>query len=78
MQRFAECPFWKLILKQTGSLYRKTYTERRNNQMDTVLLVFVGAMCVMLGMRVYHSEEQNRIFTKYPIKVTDVKKYNHG
>ena len=44
--------------------------------METVVLVFVGVMCLMLGVRVYGAEEQNKIFTKYPVKVTDVKKYN--
>lgn len=46
--------------------------------MDTMIMVFVGVMCLMLGMRVYNAEEQNKIFTKYPIKVKDVKKYNHA
>lgn len=45
--------------------------------METILFVFVGMLCVMLGVRVYSSEEQNKIFTKYPVEVTDVKKYNH-
>ncbi|MBQ2802920.1 MAG: hypothetical protein IJF07_03380 [Lachnospiraceae bacterium] len=44
--------------------------------METVLFVFVGALCLMMGVRVFFAEEQNRIFTKYPIRVTDVKKYN--
>lgn len=46
--------------------------------MDTIILVFVGVMCLMLGIRVYNAEEQNKIFTKYPLKVADVKKYNHA
>ncbi len=46
--------------------------------MDTFILVFVGVMCLMLGVRVYNAEEQNKIFTKYPLIVSDVKKYNQA
>ena len=46
--------------------------------MDTMLFVFVGALCLMLGVRVFCAEEQNKIFTKYTVKVVDVKKYNHA
>lgn len=45
--------------------------------MDVILMVFIGFMCLGLGIRVYNSEEQAKIFTKYPIQVTDVKGYNH-
>lgn len=44
--------------------------------MDVVLFVFVGMMCLMLGVRVFCAEERNKIFNKRPIEVTDVKKYN--
>lgn len=46
--------------------------------MDVILFVFIGTMCLMLGVRVFCSEEQNKIFTKFPIQVTDVKKYNQA
>ncbi len=46
--------------------------------MDTMIMVFVGVMCLMLGMRVFAAEEQNKIFVKYPLKVKDVKKYNQA
>lgn len=46
--------------------------------MDTMIMVFVGVMCLMLGIRVFSAEEQNKIFVKYPIKVNDVKKYNQA
>ena len=45
--------------------------------MDTILFVFIGMMCLMLGMRVYSSEEQNKVFNKRSLQLTDVKKYNH-
>lgn len=45
--------------------------------METILFAFVGLLCLMLGVRVFCAEEQNKIFNKRPIKVTDVKKYNH-
>lgn len=45
--------------------------------MAVILLIFIGFMCLSLGVRVYNSEERASIFTKYPIQVTDVKKYNH-
>lgn len=44
--------------------------------MTTILLVFVGALCLFQGMKVINMEERNKIFTKYPIVVNDVKKYN--
>ncbi|MBO5337314.1 MAG: hypothetical protein J6A94_09335 [Lachnospiraceae bacterium] len=46
--------------------------------MEAILFAFIGAMCLMLGVRVFCAEEQNKIFTKYPIQVTDVKKYNQA
>lgn len=44
--------------------------------MDLILLVFVGLLCLMLGVRVYCAEERNRIFNKRSIVVKDEKKYN--
>ena len=46
--------------------------------METILFVFIGMMCLMLGMRVYCAEDQNKVFTKVLLKVTDVKKYNQA
>lgn len=46
--------------------------------MGTILLSFVGLLCLMLGVRVFCAEEQTKIFNKRPIKVTDVKKYNRA
>jgi len=44
--------------------------------MDTILLVFVGIMCLWVGMKILSSEERNTVFNKRPIEVVDVKKYN--
>ncbi len=44
--------------------------------MDMILLVFVGAMCLWVGMKILNSEERNTVFNKRPIEVVDVKKYN--
>ena len=44
--------------------------------METILFVFIGMGCLMLGVRVFCAEERNKIFNKRPIEVTDVKKYN--
>lgn len=45
--------------------------------MATILMVFVGLLCLFLGVRVYNMEERAKVFNKRPIQVTDVKKYNH-
>ena len=44
--------------------------------MATIMFVFVGVMCLSLGIRTIYAEERNKIFNKRPIEVTDVKKYN--
>lgn len=44
--------------------------------MDMILLVFVGVMCLWVGMNILTSEERNKVFNKRPIEVVDVKKYN--
>lgn len=44
--------------------------------MATILFVFVGVLCLSLGIRVFCAQERNKIFNKRPIEVTDVKKYN--
>ncbi len=46
--------------------------------MDTIIFMFIGILCLSLGIRVYISEEPNTIFNKFKIQVTDVKKYNHA
>ena len=45
--------------------------------MDIILFVFIGMMCLMLGMRVFNAEEQNKVFNKRKLPLKDVKKYNH-
>lgn len=45
--------------------------------MESILFVFVGALCLMLGVRVFCAEEPNKVFNKRPPQLTDVKKYNH-
>lgn len=41
-----------------------------------ILLVFVGILCLYVGVRVLSSEERNKVFNKLSIEVKDVKKYN--
>ena len=40
------------------------------------LFVLVGIYCLWTFVKVYNSEEQNKIFTKYKFPVTDVRAYN--
>lgn len=44
--------------------------------MDLILFVFVGMMCILLGIKVFNAETPNKVFSKYPLRLTDVKKYN--
>ena len=44
--------------------------------METMLFVFIGVMCLMLGVRVFWAEEQNKVFTKQRLQLKDVKEYN--
>ena len=46
--------------------------------MAMILLVFVGVLCLYVGVRILGSEERNRVFNKRPIEVTDVKGYNRS
>lgn len=46
--------------------------------MSTILFVFVGMMCLMLGVRVFFAEERTKVFNKRPITVLDVRKYNRA
>ncbi len=44
--------------------------------MDLVLFAFVGALCAYVAVKIFSSEERNKVFNKRPIEVVDVKKYN--
>lgn len=44
--------------------------------MNFILFAAVVLGCFYIGVREYNSTEQSRIFTKYPIRVNDVKAYN--
>ena len=44
--------------------------------LDVVIFLVVGFLCFSQGIKTYQMEEQNKVFSKYPIRVTDVKKYN--
>ena len=44
--------------------------------MESMLFVFIGAMCLMLGIRVFCAEEPNKVFTKQRLMLKDVKQYN--
>ena len=39
--------------------------------MDIILFVFIGMMCLMLGMRVFNAEEQNKVFNKRKLPLKD-------
>ena len=43
-----------------------------------ILLAFVAILCLYVGMKVFCSEERNKVFNKRPIEVVDVKKYNRA
>lgn len=43
---------------------------------DGILFVFVGVMCLYVGIKTISSSERNKVFNKRPIDVVDVKKYN--
>lgn len=48
--------------------------------MDTILFVFIGMMCLMMGVRVYCAEERTKVFNKRHLPIEDkedIKKYNH-
>jgi hypothetical protein len=45
--------------------------------MGTILMSFVGILCLLLGVRVIYAEERNTVFNKRSIVVKDIKKYNH-
>lgn len=48
--------------------------------MDTILFIFIGMMCLMMGVRVYCAEERTKVFNKRHLPIEDkedIKKYNH-
>lgn len=45
--------------------------------MEGMVFVFVGCLCLFLGLRVYNAEERCTVFNKRHITVKDVQKYNH-
>lgn len=44
--------------------------------MDTLFMLFLGILCLALGVRVFCAEEQTKVFNKRNLPLTDVKKYN--
>ncbi len=44
--------------------------------LEIILFLVVGYMCFSKGVKTYQMEEQNKVFSRYPLRVTDVKKYN--
>lgn len=44
--------------------------------LDGILFVFVGVMCLYVAIKTFSATERNRVFNKRPIDVVDVKKYN--
>lgn len=45
--------------------------------MDTILFAFIAILCFYLGIKAYCEESEiTKVFTKYPPRITDVKKYN--
>lgn len=44
--------------------------------MNMIMFVFIGVMCLYVGIKILSSEERNTVFNKRPIEVIDVKKYN--
>ncbi len=44
--------------------------------LEIVLFVVVGFTCLTKGVKTYQMEEQNKVFSKYSLRVTDVKGYN--
>lgn len=44
--------------------------------MDSFLFIFTGIMCLYVSIKTISSPEPNKVFNKWPMEVTDVKKYN--
>ena len=44
--------------------------------LDGIIFVFVGVMCLYVAIKTISSPERNKVFNKRPIDVVDVKKYN--
>ena len=45
--------------------------------MDAILLLFVTVLCFWVGIKSYYKEDQCKIFQKWPLRLKDVKQYNH-
>jgi hypothetical protein len=44
--------------------------------MNNLVFIFVGVLCLYVGVKILSSEERTTVYNKRPIEVTDVKKYN--
>lgn len=44
--------------------------------MDFIIFLFVALMCLNVAVKIFNSEERNKVFNRHPIEVEDVKKYN--
>lgn len=44
--------------------------------MDIIIFLVVGYLCISQGIKTYYMKEQNKVFSKYPLRVKDVKAYN--
>jgi hypothetical protein len=44
--------------------------------MDLIIFVFIAFICINVAVKIFNSEERNKVFNKRPIEVADVKKYN--
>ena len=47
-----------------------------NSVMGIILFVVVGYLCISQGIKTYQMKDLNKVFSKYPIRVKDVKEYN--
>jgi len=43
---------------------------------NLMIAVFIGIMCMYVGVKILSSEERTTVYNKRPIDVVDVKKYN--
>ena len=42
--------------------------------MDLIIFVFIAFICINVAVKIFKSEERNKVFNKRPIEVADVKK----
>jgi len=61
------------VLDKTATLGGDPELE---DSMNIIIFTVVAIMCFSVGIKEYNSTEQSKIFSKYPIRVTDVKAYN--